>query len=213
LSLLEEVNNKVFVSGIIDSEIVFDHEIYKESFFKFNIKIKRLSDVFDILPVTISERLIAQNNLKIDQKINIIGQIRSYNNFDKEINKTRLILTIFAQDIILLDKALDLNLKDNNPNQVNLTGFLCKPVIFRKTPFGREISDLLLAINRSFNKSDYIPCIAWGKNAKLAQDLNIGSKIKIFGRMQSREYQKKISDSQIINKTAYEISIFRLKLA
>lgn len=197
-------NNTITLIGKIISDYVFSHEMYGESFYTFQIETSRLSEATDILPVTISERLIDKNLFKIDSLIEITGQIRSYNNIVD--GKNHLLLTVFVKDI---NFNLDLN---KNPNQVVLNGYICKPPVYRKTPFGREIADVLLAVNRSYNKSDYIPCIIWGRNAKFANNLEVGNNIKISGRMQSRNYQKKLENDEILEKTAYEISVSKLEV-
>lgn len=197
-------NNIVTLIGKIISDYTFSHEMYGESFYTFKIETCRLSETSDILPITISERLIDKNLFKIGAIIEINGQIRSYNNIID--NKNHLVLTTFVRDI---NFNLDLN---KNPNQVSLNGYVCKQPIYRKTPFGREIADVLLAVNRSYNKSDYIPCIIWGRNAKFASSLEVGDNIKICGRMQSRNYQKKLDNGEILEKTAYEISVSKLEV-
>ena len=141
----------------------------------------------------------------IGDRVEITGQFRSYNCNEPDGN--RLILTVFARDIVPLAEE---NYK--NPNQLYLNGFICKPPVYRTTPFGREITDLLLAVNRSYNKSDYIPIIAWGRNARFAKSLEVGDNVKIWGRIQSRNYQKRISEEETITKTAYEVSINRMEL-
>lgn len=198
-------NNTITVIGKIISEYTFSHEVYGEGFYLFNLETSRLSKTADILPITISERLIDKNNLKVGSLINITGQIRSYNNFSDKKNK--LVLTVFTKDIEFIDE-----LPNKNPNSVILNGFLCKAPVYRTTPFGREISDILLAVNRSYNKSDYIPCIAWGRNARFAENLSVGNNIKIWGRMQSRTYQKKYETGEIIDKTAYEVSVSKMEI-
>jgi len=202
-------NNIIKLTGKIINQPFENHKIYNEIFYIFNIKIKRLSQTYDILPVTVSQRIINNNLTKLEPNkfINITGQIRSYNNFDLNNNKTRLILTVFAQNINF--DAYDFN-NNNNFNQAFLNGYICKKPIYRKTPLGREITDILLAVNRFYNKSDYIPCIAWGQNAKLTSKLNISDNIKLTGRLQSRDYQKKMPDGEILNKTTYELSISKL---
>lgn len=198
-------NNTITVIGKIISEYTFSHEVYGEGFYLFNLETSRLSKTADILPITISERLIDKNNLKVGSLVNITGQIRSYNNFSDKKNK--LVLTVFTKDIEFIDE-----LPNKNPNSVILNGFLCKAPVYRTTPFGREISDILLAVNRSYNKSDYIPCIAWGRNARFAENLSVGNNIKIWGRMQSRTYQKKYETGEIIDKTAYEVSVSKMEI-
>lgn len=201
----DSTNNEVFLTGTVDSELTYSHEVYGEGFYSFFIKIFRLSNMFDRINVTVSERLIKDLDLYEGCEISVTGQFRSYNNYSQEGNK--LILTVFARDISAGNSDLE-----KNPNQIFLNGFLCKPPVYRTTPFGREITDLLLAVNRAYNKSDYIPCIAWGRNARFSSTLNVGDNIKIWGRIQSREYQKKISETESITKTAYEISVSKMEV-
>ena len=194
-------NNKVFISGEIITEAEFSHEVYGEGFYEMNVLVKRLSGQGDVLPVTISERLIADKDLKVGVTINAMGQFRSYN---KLINgKSKLMLTVFVRE--LFDYATV-----KNPNSIVLSGYICKPPVYRTTPFNREIADILIAVNRSYNKSDYIPCIAWGRNARFAKNLAVGEKIAIAGRIQSREYQKRVNEDDVKILTAYEVSISKL---
>ncbi|HHY91153.1 MAG TPA: single-stranded DNA-binding protein [Clostridiales bacterium] len=202
----EMSTNAVSLAGEIFSPLEFSHEIYGEGFYVFHIRVPRLSEYNDILPVTVSERLIVGMDLKPGDMIKITGQLRSYNKYVNEGN--RLILTVFVQDIFLCEK--DENIK--NPNQIVLDGYICKPPAYRSTPFGREITDILLAVNRPYNKSDYIPCIAWGRNARYSEKLKVGDHIKIWGRIQSREYQKKISEEKTVTKVAYEVSISKMEV-
>ena len=166
-----------------------------------NVLVKRLSGQGDILPVTVSERLITDRDLKVGVTINALGQFRSYNKLVD--GKSKLMLTVFVRE--LLDDA-----PVRNPNSIVLTGYICKPPVYRTTPFNREIADILIAVNRSYNKSDYIPCIAWGRNARFAKNIAVGEKIAVSGRIQSREYQKKVTDDDIRTLTAYEVSISKL---
>ena len=198
---VNEKNNRVFISGEIVSDAVFSHEVYGEGFYEMNVLVKRLSGQGDILPVTISERLIEDKSLKVGVTINAIGQFRSYNKLVD--GKSKLMLTIFVRELVE-EQIL------KNPNSIVLVGYICKPPVYRTTPFNREIADILIAVNRSYNKSDYLPCIAWGRNARFAKNLPVGEKIAISGRIQSREYQKRISDEEILVKTAYEVSISKL---
>jgi len=201
MNSLTEKNNKVFISGEIITDATFSHEVYGEGFYEMSVLVKRLSGQGDILPVTISERLISDKALKVGSKINALGQFRSYNKLVD--GKSKLMLTVFVRE--LLESA---PLK--NPNNIVLCGYICKPPVYRTTPFNREIADVLIAVNRSYNKSDYIPCIAWGRNARFAKNLAVGEKIAISGRIQSREYQKRFSDEDIRVLTAYEVSISKL---
>lgn len=201
------LNNEVELTGIADSDLVFSHEVYGEGFYSFVVKVMRLSDISDYINVTISERLLQNITISKGDTVSITGQFRSYNNYTESGN--RLILTVFARDIT---KSPD-EAKFKNPNYIYLNGFLCKKPVYRTTPFGREITDLLVAVNRAYNKSDYIPCIAWGRNARFAGGLEVGENIKIWGRIQSREYQKRISEEETVTKTAYEISISKMETA
>lgn len=197
------LNNKIYLEGEVISELTFSHEMYGEGFYTFNIKVPRLSETNDILFITISERLINDIEIKAGTQVIIEGQLRSYNKFVDGAN--RLILTVFARNISLCTE------KSKNPNQIFLDGFICKEPVYRTTPFGREISDMLLAVNRAYNKSDYIPTIAWGRNSRFCKTLTVGDNIRIWGRLQSREYQKKISESETIKKVAYEVSISKME--
>ena len=211
-------NNYLTLVGKVTSEKQFSHEIYGERFYSFDLMIPRLSGNADIIPVTISERLITDEILAIDNKILVKGQFRSYNSYENEKNK--LILTVFAKDIEQIkeeekEESEEVNefvKKDMITNEVVLIGYICKKPIYRQTPFGREIADLLLAVNRSYNKSDYIPSIAWGRNARFCQNLEVGTEVKIVGRVQSRNYEKKLEDGTIIKKVAYEVSIGSLEI-
>lgn len=197
------LNNKIYLEGEVISELSFSHEMYGEGFYTFNIKVPRLSDTSDILFITISERLMNDIDINIGAQVLIEGQLRSYNKFVDGAN--RLILTVFARNISLCTE------KSKNPNQIFLDGFICKEPVYRTTPFGREISDMLLAVNRAYNKSDYIPTIAWGRNSRFCKSLKVGDNIRVWGRLQSREYQKKISESEVLKKVAYEVSISKME--
>ena len=202
-------NNKTTLIGTVSSKPVFSHEVYDENFYLFTLEVHRLSDTRDYIQITISEKLLCAISLDIGLNVKIFGQFRSYNNFSNIGNK--LVLTVFVKDIEIIDFDTEFQ-ETENPNQIFLKGFICKEPIYRTTPFGREIADLLIAVNRSYNKSDYIPCIAWGRNAKYASSLTVGDGVSICGRIQSRNYQKKITDDEFENKTAYEISISKIDL-
>ncbi len=205
-------NNSLVLVGKITSEKTFSHEIYGEKFYTFNLSVPRLSGNADIIPITISERLFKEDELVVDKKVKVTGQFRSYNSYEKE--KNRLILTVFAKDIEFLENQDEevVASKDFLSNEVVLIGYICKPPIYRQTPFGREISDILLAVNRAYNKSDYIPCIAWGRNARFCSKMEVGVEVKIIGRVQSRNYEKKHEDGTIEPRVAYEVSIASLEL-
>ena len=202
-------NNHLVLIGKIISDKTFSHEIYGESFYLFNLEVPRLSGTEDIIPITISERLIANFDLTIGRKVVVEGQFRSYNSYENERN--RLVLTVFAKDIIEY-KEEEEEQKENKSNEVVLNGYICKKPIYRQTPFGREIADILLAVNRAYNKSDYIPCIAWGRNARFCENMEIGTEVKVVGRIQSRTYEKKFEDGRVEQRVAYEVSIGSLEV-
>ncbi len=197
------LNNKIYLEGTVVSELQFSHEMYGEGFYTFDIEVPRLSESKDVLFITISERLIGGMDIKVGTDVIIEGQLRSYNKFVDGAN--RLILTVFARNIDFCTE------RSKNPNQIFLDGFICKEPVYRTTPFGREISDMLLAVNRAYNKSDYIPTIAWGRNSRFCKSLKVSDNIRVWGRLQSREYQKRISDTETIRKIAYEVSISKME--
>lgn len=207
-------NNHLILMGKVTSDKRFSHEIYGESFYIFDLEVPRLSDTADIIPVTISERLIQDEKMLVGSKVLIRGQFRSYNSYENEKNK--LILTVFAKDIFyeeeIEEQVQTEESKEPTSNEVILTGYICKKPIYRQTPFGREIADLLLAVNRAYNKSDYIPAIAWGRTARFCQNLEVGTEVKVTGRVQSRSYEKKFEDGTTITKIAYEVSIGSLEV-
>lgn len=200
---VKDDTNVVYLRGELDENMEFSHEIFGEKFFNAKIKINRLSESYDILPLTVSERLLQDIDIKSNNKVNVIGQLRSYNkNID---NRNRLVLTVFVREIKQVED------ENKDPNSIFLDGYICKEPIYRKTPLGREITDLLVAINRPYNKSDYIPSIVWGRNAKFAKTLKVGDRIQMWGRVQSREYEKKVENGEAIKKVAYEVSISKIK--
>ena len=205
-------NNHIILVGKVTSDKVFSHEIYGEKFYIFNLSVPRLSGNADIIPITISERLLELEGLEVDKKIIVEGQFRSYNSYENE--KNRLVLTVFAKEVKFAEnqeEEIEVS-KDFISNEVTLNGYICKKPIYRQTPFGREISDILLAVNRAYNKSDYIPCIAWGRNARFCENIPVGTEVKIVGRVQSRSYEKKYEDGRIENKVAYEVSVASIEV-
>ena len=213
---MENSCNHISVIGTICSDFVYSHEVYGEGFYRFDIEIDRLSDATDILPVTISDRIIDRSIMTRGALVSVNGQIRSYNNYVEADRRNKLVLTVFARDIALLADTLQAGppihtINPLNPNEAFLNGFLCKPPVYRTTPFGREIADMLLAVNRSYGKSDYIPCIAWGRNARFAGNLAVGDNILVWGRMQSRSYQKRYENGDVVEKTAFEVSVSKLE--
>ena len=200
-------NNRVIITGTVETALSFSHEVYDETFYTFMIRSPRLSENFDAVRITISEKFLSGIELNVGTRVKISGQFRSYNNFSNVGN--RLILTVFVKDIEIPDDADS----EQNSNLIQLNGYICKQPVYRTTPFGREIADILLAVNRSYNKSDYIPCIAWGRNARFVNGLQVGEKITLCGRIQSRNYTKKTDETTSVTKTAYEISISNICLA
>lgn len=197
-------NNEANATGTIETDFTFSHEICGEKFYTFTLMIPRLSDTYDHICVTVSERLL-DDDYKIDDMVSIEGQFRSYNSMEN--GRNHLVLTVFAKDMTKCGES------EQSANSLYLNGFICTQPVYRTTPFGREITDLLLAVNRSYKKSDYIPIIAWGRNARYARNFNVGDNIKVWGRIQSRTYQKRVSDDEVVTKTAYEVSINRLERA
>ncbi|MEG0873086.1 MAG: single-stranded DNA-binding protein [Clostridia bacterium] len=199
-------NNVVEIGGKISSEIEISHELFEEKFYKFTIDTKRLSDLADEIPIIVSERLVDLSTFEKGEHVCIKGQFRSYN---QVLNgKSKLVLSIFAKEIVkasIQDDILTLN-------EASFIGYICKNPIYRKTPLGREIADVLVAVNRSYKKSDYIPCILWGRNAKFCETLGVGSKVKLSGRIQSRKYEKKLEDGTILPKVAYELSVSKFSV-
>ena len=205
-------NNQLVLVGKVTSEKRFSHEIYGEKFYIFDLKVPRLSGNADNIPITISERLLLEEDLEVGKNVIIEGQFRSYNSFENERN--RLILTVFAKEIKFAENQEEefVPSKENTSNEVTLDGYICKKPIYRKTPFGREIADILLAVNRAYNKSDYIPCIAWGRNARFCENIPVGTEVRIVGRVQSRQYEKKYEDGTSEIKIAYEVSIASMEV-
>lgn len=197
-------NNQVTLSGKIVSPFRFSHEVFGEGFYLFDLSVERLSDSNDIIPVMASERLLNIHEDQIGKFAEITGQFRSYNYHTESHN--RLLLSVFAREIHLTDEES----VTAKPNSIFLDGYVCKKPVYRKTPLGREIADVLLAVNRPYGKSDYIPCICWGRNARFADNFAVGGHVQIWGRIQSREYQKKLSETEIETRIAYEVSVSKL---
>ncbi|MCM1135368.1 MAG: single-stranded DNA-binding protein [Clostridium sp.] len=199
-------NNQVVIMGEIVSDFVFSHEIFGEGFYMVDVNVPRLSDSSDIIPLMVSERLINVGDDYKGLNIMVQGQFRSYNRHEER--KNRLVLSVFAREIEFVDETPE----SSKTNQIYLDGYICKEPIYRKTPLGREIADLLLAVNRPYGKSDYIPCICWGRNARFASNFTVGTRCEIWGRIQSREYMKRISEEDAEKRIAYEVSVSKLEL-
>lgn len=205
-------NNQVTIVGEIVSDFTYSHEIFGEGFYMVDVRVIRLSDSTDIIPLMVSERIIDVKSSYIGEYIEALGQFRSYNRHDERKNK--LVLSVFVREINFLEEeeAQRCSSDNSRTNQIYLDGFICKAPIYRKTPLGREIADLLIAVNRPYGKSDYIPCICWGRNARYASAFEVGARCEIWGRIQSREYVKKMNEEQTERRVAYEVSVSKLEL-
>lgn len=200
-------NNQVTIMGEVAGDFFFSHEIFGEGFYMVDVEVARLSESADVIPVMVSERLVDVNGDYRGQLICVSGQFRSYNRHEEK--KNRLVLSVFAREIEFVEEIGE----STKTNQIYLDGYICKEPIYRKTPLGREIADLLLAVNRPYGKSDYIPCICWGRNARYASGFEVGARCVIWGRIQSREYMKKISEENLERRVAYEVSVSKLELS
>ena len=198
-------NNQVIMAGEIVSEFVFSHEVFGEGFYVLEISVRRLSNSYDVIPLMISERLIDVTRDYRGETIAVSGQFRSYNRHEEK--KNRLVLSVFVRELEFAEEEPE----SSRTNQIFLEGYICKMPVYRKTPLGREIADLLVAVNRPYGKSDYIPCICWGRNARYASGFEVGAHIQLWGRIQSREYTKKISEEEIERRIAYEVSVSKLE--
>lgn len=198
-------NNQVSIAGEVVSGFTFSHEVFGEGFYILQLSVCRLSKVYDIIPLMVSERLINVNEDYRGKFVVANGQFRSYNRHEGMKNK--LVLSVFIRDITVYEGEMECE----KPNHIFLDGYICKPPVYRKTPLGREIADILLAVNRPYGKSDYIPCICWGRNARFAENFGVGGHVQLWGRIQSREYQKKVGEEDFEKRTAYEISVSKLE--
>ena len=198
-------NNQVSIVGEVVSDFSFSHEVFGEGFYMLNVSVKRLSDFCDVIPLMISERLVDVNGDYWGKCIRATGQFRSYNRHEEK--KNRLVLSVFVRELEFIDEEVE----NAKTNQIFLDGFICKMPVYRKTPLGREIADILLAVNRPYGKSDYIPCICWGRNARFASGFEVGGHTQIWGRIQSREYMKKIDEEESERRVAYEVSVSKLE--
>ena len=199
-------NNQVSMVGEIVSDFTFSHEVYGEGFYMVEIAVNRLSNYMDYIPLMVSERLVDTKQSYIGQKIYVTGQFRSYNRHEER--KNRLVLSVFAREVKFIEEMEE----SSKTNQIYLDGYICKEPVYRKTPLGREIADLLLAVNRPYGKSDYIPCICWGRNARYAEHFKVGERCAIWGRIQSREYMKKLDEEHVEKRVAFEVSVSKLEL-
>ena len=198
-------NNQVTIMGKVATEFSFSHEVFGEGFYMVEVEVKRLSNSEDRIPLMISERLIDVTQDYTGEYIMVHGRFRSYNRHEEQ--KNRLVLSVFVREISFMEEEPD----GTKTNSIWLDGYICKEPIYRKTPLGREIADLLLAVNRPYGKSDYIPCICWGRNARYASGFEVGEHVQLLGRIQSREYVKRISDTETEKRVAYEVSVSKLE--
>ena len=200
-------NNQVSIMGKVASGFTFSHQVYGEGFYLVDVLVKRLSDSEDRIPLMVSERLVDVTQDYEGEYIMVQGQFRSYNRHEEK--KNRLVRSVFVRELTFVEEADD----SIKTNQIFLDGYICKPPVYRKTPLGREIADLLLAVNRPYGKSDYIPCICWGRNARYASAFEVGGHVLIWGRIQSREYIKKLGENETEKRVAYEVSVSKLEYA
>ncbi|MBR1771886.1 MAG: single-stranded DNA-binding protein [Lachnospiraceae bacterium] len=199
-------NNQVTVMGEVISTFSYSHEIFGEGFYMLDVRVPRLSESYDVIPVMVSERLLDVREDYRGKLICVNGQFRSYNRHEER--KNRLVLSVFAREVSFVEQLEE----SSKSNQIFLDGYICKEPIYRKTPLGREIADLLLAVNRPYGKSDYIPCICWGRNARFANHFKVGERCAIWGRIQSREYMKKLDEEHVEKRVAFEVSVSKLEL-
>ncbi|MDE6210875.1 MAG: single-stranded DNA-binding protein [Clostridia bacterium] len=194
-------NNKLQLVGTVVKEPIYTHEVFGEGFYETVVAVPRLSEQKDYIPITISDRLLVRHEVQVGNKINLVGQFRSYNKIEGE--KSKLLLTAFVRDLLPMDETV-------TPNSIEITGYICKPPIYRTTPFKREICDVLIAVNRAYNKSDYIPCIMWGRNARFVQNMKVSEKLTVVGRIQSRTYVKNLGEDKSEERVAYEVSVSKI---
>lgn len=194
-------NNKLQLVGTVVKEPIYTHEVFGEGFYETVVAVPRLSEQKDFIPITISDRLLARHEVQVGDKINLVGQFRSYNKMEGE--RSKLLLTAFVRELLPMDEMV-------TPNSIEITGYICKPPIYRTTPFKREICDVLIAVNRAYNKSDYIPCIMWGRNARYVQNMKVGEKLTVMGRIQSRTYVKNLGEDRSEERVAYEVSVSKI---
>lgn len=198
-------NNQVTIVGTVDSEFTYSHEVFGEGFYMLEVVVSRLSHMEDRIPLMVSERLVDVKESCIGKIVEVHGQFRSYNKHEE--GRNRLILSVFVREFSFVGEEGTLT----RPNSIYLDGYICKPPVYRMTPLGREIADLLMAVNRPYGKSDYLPCICWGRNARFAGKFEVGTHIHLWGRIQSRTYQKRLEDDVVEKRTAYEISVNKIE--
>lgn len=194
-------NNTVTVSGVITQKFTFNHMTASEAFYRTEIAVARKSGTVDMIPLMVSERLVTVTEDWSGKVLEVTGSFRSYN--QNEGDRRRLMLFVFAQEVELLEE-------NENINEVFLDGHICKAPTYRKTPLGREICDMLVAVNRPNDKSDYIPCVIWGRAATFASRLEVGTGVQLWGRLQSRVYTKRLDETHQETRVAYEFSVNKI---
>ena len=198
-------NNQVSIVGEVVSDFTFSHEVFGEGFYMLEVVVSRLSHMEDRIPLMVSERLVDVKESCMGKIVEVHGQFRSYNKHEE--GRNRLILSVFVREFSFVGEEGTLT----RPNSIYLDGYICKPPVYRMTPLGREIADLLMAVNRPYGKSDYLPCICWGRNARFAGKFEVGTHIHLWGRIQSRTYQKRLEDDVVEKRTDYEISVNKIE--
>lgn len=199
---MEYIINQVRLCGTMETAPGFSHENHGRQFYSFVLGVERLSGTVDRLRILADLELLEQADCAWGERVLVTGQIRSYN----QISDTgrHLIISVYANGLELTDEAPD--------NQVQLTGVLCRDPVYRRTPLGREICDGMLAVSRPCRRTDYLPCIFWGRTAREMARLTSGARISLTGRLQSREYTKLLEDGSSLRRTAYEISAVTAEL-
>lgn len=196
-------SNQVNISGEIVSEFTFSHQAFGEKFYMVDVAVRRLSDQTDVIPLMVSERIFNVHKDYRGFTVEVVGQFRSYNHYDGM--KNRLLLYVFVTEIHFTSQC-------ENSNYIFLEGYIVKPPIYRETPMGREIADIMISVNRYYKKTDYIPCISWDRSARFISRFGAGTKVRFYGRIQSREYKKQLDDLSVEIKTAYEVSVCRMEV-
>ena len=193
---MEHTGNHITLCGTLRALPEYSHSNHERRFFRFELEVERLSGTADVLPVMAAEDVLMAADLFAGGRFLVEGQIRSFNS--RAESGRRLIISVFAESVTTTEQPPQ--------NDAVLTGTICKPPIYRRTPLGREICDVMLAVPRQYQRTDYIPCILWGRSAQEAASALPGSKLHVTGRLQSRDYIKVI-DGESFTRTAYELSV------
>ncbi len=192
---MEQSINAITLRGTLRNLPEFSHENHGKNFYRFSLEVPRLSGTVDVLPVITNEALLNELDLSGGSMLTVCGQVRSHNIRENGIR--RLMIFVFATGIVA---------EEGDPiNEVTVSGPLCKEPIYRRTPLGREICDVMLAVPRIFRRADYLPCILWGRTAQELSECHVRDRVQIFGRLQSRPYTK-LTEEGPVERVAYEIS-------